>query len=83
MNFEEHFLERDQKTAEASFTNLLSNLESISRYRKLKDKTGESIARRNLMNELSNLNRLAVRKVESQQMYLHHLLTQPQGWFKQ
>lgn len=81
MNFEEHFLPNDIPAAKLAFYNIITSLKLIDSYAAKNDEANAKRISNNLTSALSDLNALAVRKDESQQMYLHHLLSQPQGWY--
>ncbi|MCF3942170.1 hypothetical protein [Oceanobacillus alkalisoli] len=81
MNFEEHFLQKDVPAAKLAFYNIITSLKLIDSYEKKNDIANVKRISDNLLNALSDINDLAVRKGDSEQLYLHHLLNQPQRWY--
>ena len=81
MNFEEYFLPNDEQIAEKVLKGMFATLKLVDIYKTNGDKDNEKLAASWLMNDLSYLNELAIRKEESNQMFLHHLLNYPQRWY--
>ncbi|MCM3739194.1 hypothetical protein M3210_02815 [Oceanobacillus luteolus] len=81
MNFEEHFLPGDIPAAKLAFYNIVTSLKLIESYERKGDKANVKRISNNLLNALTDINALAVRKDETTELYLHHLLTKPQGWY--
>lgn len=81
MNFEEYFLPGDVPAAKLAFYNIITSLELITSYERKGDKANVKRISNNLLNALSDINNLAVRKNKNKELYLHHLLNQPQRWY--
>lgn len=81
MNFGDLFLKEDVVKAELTFHNLIASMKLIHSYQKKGDKENEVRLAAVLTNSLIELNEMAIRKDESKQMYLHHLLNYPQRWY--
>jgi len=83
MNFEDHFLPNDVASAKLAFNNLITSLKLIDSYSRKGDKANVERISANLTNALSDLNELACRKGDNQDMYLHNLMAKPQRWYPQ
>lgn len=81
MRFEDHFYKEDIATAKIVFKTLVTSLRLIDSYTKKGDDMNAARTTITLTNALNDLNTLACRKSGSKDMYLQHLLTQPQGWY--
>lgn len=80
-HFEKHFLKHDIPAAKLNFNIMTANLNLFNSYKKKGDKANSIRTYNNMMNALSDINELTLRKEESNQMHLHHLLNYPQKWY--
>lgn len=81
MNFKEHFFDSDIAAARLAFETIVSSLKLIDSYTRKGNHISAARITGDLTNALNDLNTLACRKESGKDMYLHHLLTQPQGWY--